>query len=116
MKRTPLAHRKSLGMRVVLVKHAVPIRDALRPPREWPLAPDGERQSKQLAAALKRFSPRRLVTSPEPKARRMAEIVAAEFGLAVVIVAGLRGDRPPCSATPLHVRARRDQRESLDAF
>lgn len=81
--------------RVVLAKHALPILDASRPPREWRLTPDGDRQSKRLAAALQRFAPLRLVASPEPKARRTAEIAAAELGVSCTTIAGLEEiDRP----------------------
>lgn len=100
-------------MRLILVKHALPILDAVRPPREWPLAPDGKRQSKRLAAALRRFAPLRVVSSPEPKALATAEIVAAEFGLAVTVGGGLREiDR---RALPI-VTAAEHQRLNADVF
>jgi probable phosphoglycerate mutase len=88
-------------MRIVLVKHALPILDASRPPREWLLAPDGEQQAKRLAVALRRFAPLRLVTSSEPKARRTAEIVAGELDRALTVVAGLQEiDRPALPILP----------------
>ena len=93
--------------RIVLVKHAVPILDPSRPPREWRLAPDGERQSRQLATTLQRFTPLRVVASPEPKARRTAEIAAAALGVSWTTVAGLEEiDRPaqPIMAASEHER------------
>jgi 2,3-bisphosphoglycerate-dependent phosphoglycerate mutase len=91
----------SLPARVVLAKHALPILDASRPPREWRLAPDGDRQSKRLAAALQRFAPLRLVASPEPKARRTAEIAAAALGVSCTTIAGLEEiDRPALPIMP----------------
>jgi broad specificity phosphatase PhoE len=87
--------------RVVLVKHALPMLDESRPPREWPLARDGEQQSKRLASALRRFASLRLVTSPEPNARRTGEIVAAELALPFTAVEGLQEiDRPALPILP----------------
>jgi broad specificity phosphatase PhoE len=64
---------------VVLVKHAQPVLDPTRPPCEWRLGEDGEAQARRLALRLRRFLPFHLVSSPEPKARRTMEIVAADL-------------------------------------
>lgn len=81
--------------RLVLVKHALPQIDASKPPREWHLGAEGEAQAKRLAERLRAFEPLRMVTSPEPKAARTAELAAAELGLTVACVDGLQEiDRP----------------------
>lgn len=93
--------------RLVLAKHAQPILDASRPPREWRLSPDGERQAARLSAALRRFAPLRLVASPEPKAARTAAIVGDALGIPCASVAGLEEiDRPvlPILPAPEHER------------
>jgi broad specificity phosphatase PhoE len=81
--------------RVVLVKHALPILDPLRPAREWRLGEEGEAQSTRLADRLRAFSPLRLVASPEPKAFRTGQVVAAQLNLPIASVEGLEEfDRP----------------------
>lgn len=67
---------------LVLVKHAQPVLDASRPPREWRLGLEGEAQAARLADALRRFAPFRLVSSSEPKAIQTSGIVAERFGIA----------------------------------
>ncbi len=80
---------------LVLVKHALPTLDAAVPARQWQLAPEGEVQSRRLARELLDFQPFRLVSSPEPKALRTAEIVAQELSLRVAQQVGLEElDRP----------------------
>ena len=82
-------------MRVVLVKHASPILDSSRPAREWRLGEEGEAQSRRLADRLRAFSPMRLVASPEPKAFKTGQVVAAELDLPITSVEGLEEfDRP----------------------
>jgi broad specificity phosphatase PhoE len=81
--------------RVVLVKHASPIPDPSRPAREWRLGEEGEAQSRRLADRLRAFAPLRLVASPEPKAFKTGQIVAAELDLPITSVEGLEEfDRP----------------------
>lgn len=87
---------------LVLVKHALPTLDGAAPARQWQLAPEGETQSRRLARELLDFQPFRLISSPEPKALRTAQIVAAELSLPVAQQAGLEEiDRP---ALPLLAR------------
>jgi broad specificity phosphatase PhoE len=66
--------------------------------RHWQLAAEGERQARELARTLREQlepHPFRLLSSPEPKATRTAQIVAAELGVAVTVQAGLEElDRP----------------------
>jgi broad specificity phosphatase PhoE len=75
---------------LVLVKHATPVLDAAVPAKEWRLGDAGEAESVLLAERLRRFAPFRLVTSPEPKALRTCEIVAAHFDLPLRTNDGLR--------------------------
>jgi broad specificity phosphatase PhoE len=80
---------------LVLVKHAQPVLDAARPPREWDLAAEGEEQAARLADALRPYLPFQMVSSPELKARRTSDIVAATLGITAVTVEDLRElDRP----------------------
>ena len=99
-----------LGVRLILVKHAQPVLDPAVPPREWRLGREGEEQSQGLAERLRMFLPFTLVSSPEPKAVRTAEIVAATLGTVTSIVEGLQEfDRP---AMPI---ASPDEHERLNA-
>lgn len=82
-------------LRVVLVKHALPVFDPSRPAREWRLGKEGEAQSRRLADRLRAFSPLRLIASPEPKACETGQVVAAELDLPITSVEGLQElDRP----------------------
>lgn len=76
--------------RLVLVKHAAPAIDPGLPAHRWPLSRKGEARCVPLAERLAAFRPVVLATSPEPKARRTADVVAARLGLAAAIVEGLR--------------------------
>ncbi len=98
---------------LVLVKHALPVLDMSRPPREWQLSAEGELQSKQLAARLRAFVPLRLVTSTEPKASSTGRVIAAELSLRVTAVDGVQEfDRP---ASPWQSKAERE-RENAAIF
>jgi broad specificity phosphatase PhoE len=66
---------------VVLVKHALPELRAGVAPRHWTLGTRGEAGARRLASVLRQFGAFRLEHSPEPKASRTAELVAAELGL-----------------------------------
>jgi broad specificity phosphatase PhoE len=81
---------------LVLVKHALPVLEAMVPPREWELSPAGEAEAVRLAERLREYLPFRLVASPEPKALRTGEIVAATLGVPLQRRDGLRElDRRP---------------------
>jgi 2,3-bisphosphoglycerate-dependent phosphoglycerate mutase len=98
---------------LVLVKHALPVLDMSRPPREWPLSAEGELQSKQLAGRLREFLPLRLVTSTEPKAWSTGRVIAAELDLQVSAVDGVQEfDRP---ASPWQAKFDRE-RENAAIF
>ena len=80
---------------LVLVKHAQPVLDAACPPREWDLAAEGEEQAERLADALRQYLPFQIVSSPELKARRTSDIVAATLGITAMTAEDLRElDRP----------------------
>jgi 2,3-bisphosphoglycerate-dependent phosphoglycerate mutase len=81
--------------RLILVKHGQPVLDPSVPPREWRLGREGEEQSQRLAERLRIFLPFILVSSPEPKAARTAQIVGARLGITPSVVDGLEEfDRP----------------------
>jgi broad specificity phosphatase PhoE len=80
---------------LLLVKHAQPVLDAARPPRDWDLAGEGEDQAERLADALRQYLPFQIVSSPELKARRTTDIVAARLGITTTTAEDLRElDRP----------------------
>ena len=91
----------SLPTSLVLVKHALPVREPAVAPRHWRLGLEGEHQSRRLASRLLAYVPLRLVASPEPKALMTGQLVAGELGLNVLAVAGLEEfDRPPLPLMP----------------
>jgi broad specificity phosphatase PhoE len=78
--------------RVILAKHALPDIESGVAARHWQLGARGERQARRLARELRErlsTNPFRLVSSPEPKARRTAEIVAHELDSSVIVRNGL---------------------------
>ena len=80
---------------LILVKHARPVLDAGVAPKHWRLGPEGEAQARALADSLRQFLPFHLASSPEPKAKRTAEIVGTALGVPVHVVDGLEEfDRP----------------------
>lgn len=88
---------------VVLVKHAMPELQAGVAPRHWTLGARGEAGARRLATELRQLGAFRLEHSPEPKASRTAELIAAELGLERHERRGLEEiDRP---ALPLLSRA-----------
>ena len=62
---------------LVLVKHGSPVLDPATPAREWALSGQGEIEALQVAEQLRTYEPFDLVSSPEPKARSTAELIAA---------------------------------------
>lgn len=75
---------------MLLVRHSAPEIDPSVPSEEWPLSEDGRRRCAALAERLSGYGPRMLVTSPEPKARETAELVAPALGVDVAVSDGLR--------------------------
>lgn len=75
---------------LLLVRHSVPELDPAVPSEEWRLSEEGRRRCRPLAERLAAFRPRVLVSSPEPKARETAELIAPVLGLEVQLSDGLR--------------------------
>jgi broad specificity phosphatase PhoE len=87
---------------LVIVKHAQPVLDASRPPREWQLGREGEEQARRLAERLRPFLPFRLVCSSEPKAVQTAAILSTELGVEAATVDDLKEiDRPALPILPV---------------
>lgn len=70
--------------RLILVKHSLPEIVPERPRREWHLSQEGRIRCGRLAERLKGYGPRRIVSSPEPKALETAQLVASSLGTGVV--------------------------------
>jgi broad specificity phosphatase PhoE len=75
---------------LLLVRHSAPEVDPALPAEEWRLSEEGRARCAPFAARLAAYDPRRLLSSPEPKARETAELVGAALGLEVSLSDGLR--------------------------
>jgi broad specificity phosphatase PhoE len=75
---------------LLLVRHSVPAPDPSVPSEEWRLSEEGRSLCGPLAIQVGAHEPRRLLTSPEPKALETAELIAPVLGLDVEIEDGLR--------------------------
>ncbi len=74
---------------LILVKHAMPeIEPGVRA-SAWTLSEAGRSACGPLATRLAKFSPRRVVTSVEPKAAETGTLTAAALGLTVTTAPGL---------------------------
>lgn len=60
------------------------------PSEEWRLSEEGRKRCRQLADDVAAHEPRRLLSSPEPKALETAELIAPALGLDVEVEQGLR--------------------------
>lgn len=85
--------------RLVLVRHSLPEIVADQPRRTWHLSNEGKRRAEELAQAMVRFRPERVLSSPEARARETASLLAATARVAEpAIVDDLRehddGDSP----------------------
>ena len=92
---------------IVFVKHALPVLDPAKQPREWQLSEEGRDQSRLLAQRLGRFLPLRLIASKEAKTRDTARIVASELDVSLSVVDGFEEiDRPalPVMTRTEHLR------------
>jgi broad specificity phosphatase PhoE len=87
--------RAGLQQDVVLIRHAEPIVEPDRPPSEWQLSSRGKELSHALGAYLSPCGLRRIVTSPEEKARSTASVVADVLGLSVITDDRLREVQRP---------------------
>ena len=80
---------------VVLIRHAEPIVEPDRPPSDWHLSSRGKELSHVLGVCLSTCGLRRVVTSPEEKARTTASVVADVLGLNVITDDRLREVQRP---------------------
>jgi broad specificity phosphatase PhoE len=94
--------------RLHLVKHAMPVKVAARPSREWVLADEGRALAARLAGRLAGAGIDRFVSSTEPKARETAEIMAGALGVPCEAADGLHEQERegmPFFATPADLDA-----------
>jgi len=75
---------------LLLVRHSVPAPEPSVPSEEWRLSEEGRSLCGPLAIQVGAHEPRRLFSSPEPKALETAELMAPVLGLEVEIEDGLR--------------------------
>lgn len=75
--------------RLILVRHAAPMKQADVPAREWPLSPSGVADAERLADLLVPYAPRAIISSDELKARRTAEPLANRLGLPIEVIPAL---------------------------
>jgi broad specificity phosphatase PhoE len=75
---------------LLLVRHSAPEVDPSVPSEEWGLSEEGRRRCGPLAERVAAYRPELLVSSPEPKARETAELIAPSLGLDVQLRDGLR--------------------------
>ncbi len=67
--------------RLYLIKHAMPVKQAERPSREWVLGEEGRAAAARLAGRLAGEGIVRFVCSREPKARETGAIMAGALGV-----------------------------------
>lgn len=73
----------------ILIKHASPEQDSAAPSHQWRLSAAGREKAAALVEPLRRYAPRTIVTSDEPKAIETGEIVAMELGVTVQVAPDL---------------------------
>ena len=83
---------------LILVRHGRPLIDPDAPPTTWPLCPEGRDAVARLAARIAPYAPSAVASSPEPKARETAEIIAGALGLKVELDEGLHEHKRPALA------------------
>lgn len=80
---------------VIFIRHAEPLVEPDRPPAEWQLSLKGRELSYELGACLSPTGLRRIVSSPEEKARTTATALAEVLGVRVVTDDRLREVQRP---------------------
>lgn len=75
---------------MLLVRHSAPEVDPSVPSEEWGLSEEGRTRCERLAIQVGAYEPRRLLSSPEPKALETAELIAPVLGLEVEVEDDLR--------------------------
>jgi broad specificity phosphatase PhoE len=68
---------------IILVRHARPVIVPDMPAAAWRLAPDARADVARLAEAMRAHGAGGVIASPEPKARRTAEVIAERLGLSL---------------------------------
>ena len=66
---------------LILVKHSMPEIDEARPANTWTLSSEGQLRAQRLADQLENFVPQVILSSPEPKAKETAAVIANRFQL-----------------------------------
>ncbi|MCP3738966.1 histidine phosphatase family protein [Rossellomorea sp. BNER] len=72
-------------MKLILIKHSMPVLDSEQPSNKWTLSEVGKKESRELAAYLKAYNFQTVFSSDEPKAIETAEIIANQLGKETVI-------------------------------
>jgi len=75
--------------RLILVRHAAPMKQPKVPARDWPLSPAGQADAAQLAELLAPYAPAAIIASDELKARQTAQPLSDRLGLPVAVAPGL---------------------------
>ena len=75
--------------RLILVRHAAPMKQPEVPAREWSLSPAGYNDAARLGQLLAAYAPASIISSDELKARQTAQPLADRLGLPVAILPGL---------------------------
>src|SRR6266581_9482926 len=75
--------------KLILVKHAAPVVAPDVPAEQWRLSEQGRAACAPLAEALRKYAPRVVVASEEPKARETGELVARHLGVPFHTAPGL---------------------------
>ncbi len=99
---------------ILLAKHSQSAVDPATSPTTWVLSTAGRRRAVALAASVRLHTPTRVFSSPEPKARETAEIVAATLRVDVAVLDALREHERP--SLPFATSREAFEREIADAF
>lgn len=75
--------------RLILVRHAAPLKQPNIPARDWPLSSAGQADAVRLAELLAPYAPAAIIASDELKARQTAQPLADRLGLPVSVAPGL---------------------------
>jgi len=80
---------------VIFIRHAEPLVEPDQPPAKWQLSLRGKALSHELGASLAPTGLRRIITSPEEKARETATVLAEVLGVNVITDDRLREVQRP---------------------
>lgn len=78
-----------MTIQLILVKHSLPEMIETLPARDWKLSEEGCLRAERLAGRLASYHPKRLFSSPEPKAMETALIVGRTLPLDVHVIQDL---------------------------